>query len=39
VLDSTYNMSGNKISVKTMDLNCEFDEIKKQLDFIVNNYF
>ena len=34
-----YNMSGNRISVSTLDLNCEFSEIRKQLDGIVNNYF
>ena len=30
-----YLMSGNKIMVKTLDLNCDFAEIKKQLDEIV----
>ena len=34
-----YHMSGNRISVSTLDLNCEFSEIRKQLDGIVNNYF
>ena len=34
-LDNTYRMSGNNISVKTLDLNCEFKEIKRQLDDIV----
>jgi 5-methylcytosine-specific restriction enzyme subunit McrC len=34
-----YKMSGNKISVRTLDLNMEFDEIKKQLDEIVDEYF
>ena len=33
--DSEYIMSGNKISVKTLDLNQEFAEIKKQLDNIL----
>ena len=33
--DSDYVMSGNKISVKTLDLNREFGEIKKQLDDIL----
>lgn len=28
-------MSGNQISVKTLDLNCGFDEIRKQLDSII----
>lgn len=32
--DSEYVMSGNKISVKTLDLNREFGEIKKQLEDI-----
>lgn len=30
--DNTYQMSGNKINVRTLDLNCRFDEIKEQLD-------
>lgn len=36
--DSDYVMSGNKISVKTLDLNQEFNVIKEQLDSIVNTY-
>ena len=32
-------MSGNKISVKTLDLNCEFSEISSQLNRIVKDYF
>ena len=32
-------MSGNKISVKTLNLNQNFELIKAQLDDIVNNYF
>lgn len=36
--DNDYLMSGNKISVKTLDLNQEFDIIKGQLDSIVVNY-
>lgn len=35
--DGIYQMSGNRISVKTLDLNCEFAEIAKQLDQIVGN--
>ena len=35
VPDNTYQMSGNQISVKTLDLNCRFDEIREQLDSIV----
>lgn len=34
--DNDYFMSGNKISVKTLDLNREFSEIKSQLDSIIN---
>lgn len=36
---NTYKMSGNKISVRTLDLNCEFTEIAEQLDFIVKEHF
>lgn len=36
--DSDYVMSGNKISVKTLDLNQEFHVIKSQLDEIVKEY-
>lgn len=34
--DVTYKMSGNRISVKTLDLNCDFSEIKRQLDEIAD---
>ncbi len=37
--DSSYQMSGNRISVKTLDLNHEFAEIAKQLNAIVEEYF
>ena len=37
--NNTYMMSGNKIHVKTLDLNCEFSEILAQLNKIVGNYF
>ena len=37
-LDNDYLMSGNKISVKTLDLNHDFDMIKNQLDGIIKNY-
>ena len=30
-----YSMSGNKIYVKTLDLNCEFNKIREQLDDII----
>ncbi len=35
----TYKMSGNKISVRTLDLSCEFAKIKKQLNEIAEEYF
>lgn len=34
-----YMMSGNAISVRTLDLNCEFSEIEAQLKEIVSEYF
>jgi len=37
--DCDYQMSNNKISVKTLDLNKEFTEIAVQLDQIVTNNF
>ncbi len=33
-----YRMSGNKISVRTLDLNQNFSEIKKQLNHIAEIY-
>lgn len=36
--DHDYLMSGNRISVKTLDLNQDFDVIKKQLNSIVEDY-
>ena len=36
--DNEYLMSGNKISVKTLDLNCSFDDIRKRLDSLVANF-
>ena len=32
-------MSGNQISVKTLDLNRDFSEISAQLDAIVDEHF
>ena len=32
-------MSGNRISAKTLDLNCQFEEISEQLNAIVREYF
>ena len=37
--DNIYQMSGNQISVKTLDLNREFSEIAKQLNEIVMEHF
>ena len=37
--DAEYRMSGNKISVKTLDLNCEFHVIRTQLNTIAKKYF
>ena len=37
--DVDYMMSGNKISVKTLDLYCDFELIKAQLDKIITEYF
>lgn len=36
--DNTYMMSGNKISVKTLDLNCDFSLIAAQLNAIADNF-
>ncbi len=37
--NNTYKMSGNKISVRTLDLNCAFAEIAKQLNYIAMEHF
>lgn len=37
--DHVYQMSGNQISVKTLDLGQEFSEIEKQLGQIVEDHF
>ncbi|MGI6695779.1 MAG: 5-methylcytosine-specific restriction endonuclease system specificity protein McrC [Christensenellales bacterium] len=37
--DNVYQMSGNKISVQTLDLNREFGEISKQLSATVESHF
>lgn len=39
LLDNEYKMSGNKIIVKTLDLECDFSDIALQLDSIVDFYF
>ncbi|MCD8291140.1 MAG: 5-methylcytosine-specific restriction endonuclease system specificity protein McrC [Prevotella sp.] len=35
----TYRMSGNKIAVKTLNLYCDFSEIKSQLNNIISDFF
>lgn len=37
--DNVYQMSGNKVSVKTLDLNCEFPVIAAQLNAIADEHF
>ena len=37
--DNEYQMSGNKISIKTLDLNCEFPVIAEQLNKIAEAQF
>ena len=37
--NSVYSMSGNKIGVKSLDLNCEFSDISGQLNKIANEFF
>ena len=37
--DNEYQMSGNQISVKTLDLSSDFDGIATQLDSIVLSQF
>ncbi len=39
VPNSEYKMSGNKISVKTLNLNCSFGDIKEQLNCVVSDNF
>lgn len=36
---NSYKMGGNKISVDTLNLDCEFDEIRKQLNEIAMQHF
>ena len=38
-IDEAFNMSGNLICAKTLDLNCGFTEISAQLDEIVKKFF
>ncbi len=37
--DNVYQLSGNQISVKTLDLNCKFSQIAAQLNMIVDEHF
>ena len=37
--NNVYRMGGNKISVRTLNLNCSFNEIASQLDGIVAEHF
>ena len=37
--NNEYQMSGNKITVRTLDLNCDFESIAAQLDNIVQQHF
>ena len=37
--DNSYQMSGNKVSVRTLDLNRDFSEIAAQLNAIVIEHF
>ena len=37
--NNTYKMSGNRISVKTLNLDCDFDEIADQLNQIAVEHF
>ena len=37
--DGVYQMSGNQISVRTLDLGCSFEEIRDQLDRICDHHF
>lgn len=36
--DKEYLMDGNKISVKTLDLNCDFAEVRRQMDSIIESW-
>lgn len=37
--NNTYYMSGNRIDVKTLNLDCDFSVVKEQLDAIVEDFF
>lgn len=36
--DNEYRLDGNKISVRTLDLNCNFSKVKEQLDNIASQW-
>lgn len=36
--DNSYQMGGNTISVRTLNLDCDFSEIKKQLNDIADEF-
>lgn len=38
-LNTTYQMSGNRVSVRTLDLNLDFPSIRKQLNRIIDEHF
>lgn len=37
--DNEYKMSGNKVIVRTLDLDCDFAAVASQLDTIAETYF
>lgn len=37
--DGDYRMSGNPVSVRSLDLTCDFEGVRKQLDGIVERFF
>ena len=37
--DNSLLMHGNRISVKTLDLDLDFGEIRKSLDMVMEEYF
>lgn len=37
--NNVYQMSGNQITVRTLDLNLPFDEIARQLNIIAKSHF
>ena len=39
VPNNDYSIDGRKISARSLDLNCEFSEIRAQLDRIVDEFF